>query len=211
MSEHYQDFYQLPKEWQGFLQACQACTACDLYKTRTNVVVYRGNLNAELILIGEGPGADEDRLGKPFVGRSGKLLNSLLQAQEFGEKDYHICNIVKCRPPGNRVPTMDEAKACRRLLTAQFSLVKPRVIVLIGATAYKYFTGREDAISKVRGQWIEKGDYFIMPTFHPAYLLRNPNKRLEMWQDFAAVRQKMEEMDLIEPMQKPLLFEDWKR
>lgn len=211
MSNQFEDFYQLPKEWQGFLQACQACQECDLHKTRDNVVVFRGSLDASLMLIGEGPGAEEDRLGKPFVGRSGKLLDSLLQAQEFSDKDYHICNIVKCRPPENRVPTTEEAKACRKFLSAQFSLVKPKVIVLIGSTAYKYFTNQDDAISKVRGEWIQKGDYYIMPTFHPAYLLRNPNKRLEMWEDLAKVREKMEELNLIEPMQKPLTFEEWKR
>lgn len=209
MSERVINFYDLPEEWQGFLQACQSCTACDLYKSRNNVVVYRGSLKASLMLIAEGPGAEEDRQGIPFVGRSGKLLDSLLTAQEIKPDDYHICNIVKCRPPENRAPSEAEAKACKHLLSAQFTLVKPKVIVLLGATAYKYFTNQEDAISKVRGKWIEKADYFIMPTFHPAYLLRNPSKRIDLWQDFVKVREKLEELQLLDSLQVPFDFEDW--
>lgn len=204
MTDRYQDFYELPEVWQGFLQACQSCRQCDLYQSRNKVVVFRGSLNASLMIIGEGPGAEEDAQGKPFVGRSGRLMDQLLKAQEFSEEDYHICNIVKCRPPGNRTPSAEEAKACKRLLNAQFALVKPKVIVLSGATAYRYFTNLEDPISKVRGKWIEKGGYFIMPTFHPAYLLRNPAKRADMWQDFAKVREKMVELRLMPELSKPL-------
>ena len=211
MPEKYEKFYQLPQAWQDFLQACQACKKCDLYQSRQNVVVYRGGLEAKLMLVGEGPGANEDKLGKPFVGRSGKLLDSLLRAQEFTEDDYHICNIVKCRPPGNRTPTAEEAIACKNLFGRQFNLVKPKVIVLIGSTAYRYFTNLEEPISKVRGRWIEKQGYFIMPTFHPAYLLRNPSKRLDMWQDFALVREKMTALGLLKPVHKPFNFEDWQR
>lgn len=203
------NFQDLPQAWQGFLQACQSCKNCELYQTRDNIVIYRGSLTAPLMLIGEGPGAEEDRQGIPFVGRSGKLLDSLLQAQEFTAQDFHICNIVKCRPPGNRVPTEEEAQACKRLLSAQFTLVKPKVIVLVGATAYKYFTNLNDPISKVRGQWIENSGYYIMPTFHPAYLLRNPSKRLEMWDDFKKVRTKLEELNLIQPMQQPFESVEW--
>lgn len=202
-------FQNLPLEWQGFLQACQACKNCELYKTRNNIVIFRGSLTAPLMLIGEGPRAEEDRQGIPFVGRSGKLLDSLLRAQEFTDKDFHICNIVKCRPPENRVPSTEEAQACKRLLSAQFTLVKPKVIVLVGATAYKYFTNLNDPISKVRGQWIENSGYYIMPTFHPAYLLRNSSKRLEMWNDFRKVREKLEELNLIQPMQQPFEFTEW--
>ncbi|NLZ72201.1 MAG: uracil-DNA glycosylase [Clostridiaceae bacterium] len=210
MENRYQDFYDLPEEWQGFLQACQTCKACDLYKSRNQIVVFRGNIKADLMIIGEGPGAEEDRLGKPFVGRSGKLFDSLLIAQEFTEEDYHICNIVKCRPPENRAPTPEEAKACKKLLAAQFSLVQPKIIVLVGATAFKYFTNSDTAISKVRGQWIKKGDYYIMPTFHPAYLLRNPKKRIDMWNDFVKVREKMEELNLIKEKSQPFLMDNWK-
>lgn len=192
------NFQDLPYEWQGFLQACNSCENCDLYKTRTNVVVYRGAFDAPFMIIGEGPGRNEDEQGLPFVGRSGRLLDDALTAQGFSEKDFHICNIVKCRPPENRAPSEEEAMACRRLLNAQFALVKPKVIMLSGATAYRYFTGGKEAISKVRGQWIEAKGYYIMPTFHPAYILRNMSKRDELWSDLAQVRKKLEELDLIE-------------
>lgn len=122
-------FEDLPTAWQGFLQACNSCKNCDLHQSRDQVVVYRGSLAAPLMIIGEGPGREEDKLGKPFVGRSGRLLDDALLALEFSEEDFHICNIVKCRPPENRTPTEEEAKACRRLLNAQFALVKPRVIL----------------------------------------------------------------------------------
>lgn len=197
-------FQDLPTAWQGFLQACNSCKNCDLYQSRDQVVVYRGSLNAPLMIIGEGPGREEDRQGRPFVGRSGRLLDDALLALEFTEADFHICNIVKCRPPDNRVPTEEEAKACRRLLNAQFALVKPRVILLCGSTAYKYFTGGKEPISRVRGQWIEQKSFYIMPTFHPAYILRNMSKRDELWADLLAVQAKLEALGLKAPLRQPL-------
>lgn len=193
------NFTELPTAWQGFLQACNSCRNCDLYRERNQVVVYRGSLEAPLMIIGEGPGRQEDIEGLPFVGRSGRLLDDALLAQGFREKDYHICNIVKCRPPNNRAPLPEEAQACRRLLNAQFGLVKPQVVLLAGASAYKYFTGREDAISKVRGQWIEAGPYHILPTFHPAYILRNMSKRDELWDDLTSVRTMLEKLGFMDP------------
>lgn len=197
-------FQDLPTAWQGFLQACNSCKNCDLYQSRNQVVVYRGSLNAPLMIIGEGPGREEDRQGRPFVGRSGRLLDDALLALEFTEADFHICNIVKCRPPENRVPTEEEAKACRRLLNAQFALVKPRLILLCGSTAYKYFTGGKEPISRVRGQWIEQKSFYIMPTFHPAYILRNMSKRDELWADLLAVQAKLEALGLKAPLSQPL-------
>ncbi len=197
-------FQDLPTAWQGFLQACNSCKNCDLYQSRDQVVVYRGSLNAPLMIIGEGPGREEDRQGRPFVGRSGRLLDDALLALEFTEADFHICNIVKCRPPENRVPTEEEAKACRRLLNAQFALVKPRVILLCGSTAYKYFTGGKEPISRVRGQWIEQKSFYIMPTFHPAYILRNMSKRDELWADLLAVQAKLEALGLKAPLSQSL-------
>lgn len=196
------NFEDLPTAWQGFIQACNSCRNCDLHKSRSNVVVYRGALTAPLMIIGEGPGKNEDLQGLPFVGRSGKLLDDALDGLEIFQESFHIANIVKCRPPGNRAPFEEEAKACRRLLNSQFALVKPKVILLCGATAYKYFTGGQEAISKVRGQWIEAGSYWVMPTFHPAYILRNMSKRDELWHDLQAVRDKLEEFDLIAPQSK---------
>ncbi|NLA82663.1 MAG: uracil-DNA glycosylase [Clostridiaceae bacterium] len=189
--------------WQSFVQKCQACQACDLAQSRQHVVVWRGGVKAPLMILGEGPGADEDRLGIPFVGRSGKLLDQLLTSFDLGPQDYHICNIVKCRPPGNRVPSREEAAACRPLLKEQMQLVRPRIYLLMGATAYRYFTGSDLGITKARGIWTLSNDCHILPTFHPAYVLRDPSKKPLLWQDLAAVRQKLEELQLIESLQSP--------
>ncbi|MBP8989844.1 MAG: uracil-DNA glycosylase, partial [Clostridia bacterium] len=150
--------------------------------------------------IGEGPGAEEDATGVPFVGAAGKLLDLLLTAHGLPPERYHICNIVKCRPPQNRVPALEEAKACRPLLGKQFQLVHPKIIVLLGATAYKYFTGGNEGITKIRGQWIEKDGYLILPTYHPAYVLRNNQERVRLWDDIGLARQKMEELGYLEPL-----------
>ncbi|NLK02167.1 MAG: uracil-DNA glycosylase [Clostridiaceae bacterium] len=183
--------------FQHFVSVCQRCRACDLAANRQNVVVWRGNIKAPLMIIGEGPGAEEDEQGIPFVGRSGQLLDQLLTAWEIREDDFHICNIVKCRPPGNRAPKPEEAEKCRPLLTRQFNLVRPRVILLMGGTAYKYFTHDDTGITKVRGRWIQKAGYWILPTFHPAYVLRDPRRKNDLWQDIAAVRRKLSELKLL--------------
>jgi len=183
-----------------FEQDCQSCRNCPLGETRRQAVVWRGARQARLMLIGEGPGAEEDQRGLPFVGAAGRLLDLLLTANGLSPDTFHICNIVKCRPPGNRVPTPEEAKACKPLLARQFLLVRPKVIVLLGATAYKYFTGNSDAISKVRGKWIERRGSLIMPTFHPAYILRNNNERIRLWEDITQVRCKMEELGYLSPL-----------
>lgn len=186
--------------WQAFVHKCQACQACSLAESRQHVVVWRGGIKAPLMILGEGPGADEDRLGIPFVGRSGKLLDQLLTSFGLEPQDYHICNIVKCRPPGNRVPSREEAAACRPLLKEQMQLVRPTVYLLMGATAYRYFTGSDQGITKARGLWTCSNDCYILPTFHPAYVLRDPSKKPLLWQDLAAVRQKLEELRLIESL-----------
>lgn len=186
--------------WMDFLARCDACRNCPLGYERLNVVVYRGAIRAPLMIIGEGPGKNEDEQGRPFVGRSGQLLDLMLEGWGFPEDSYHIANIVKCRPPGNRQPSLDEAKACRPLLNEQFRFVSPRVILLMGASAYKYFTGDMSAsITRLRGKWIEAGDYFVMPTFHPAYILRNGTKKPDLWSDIGAVRKKLEALDLLPP------------
>lgn len=186
--------------WRSFVNKCLTCKACPLSMTRKHVVVWRGGINAPLMILGEGPGAEEDRLGKPFVGRSGKLLDLLLSSFEFGEEDFHIANIVKCRPPGNRVPTPEEAGYCQPLLSEQLRLVRPKVYLLMGATAYRYFTGDDNSISRVRGRWIVSNNCYILPTFHPAYILRDPRRKTLMWQDFAILREKMEELCLMPPL-----------
>lgn len=188
--------------WPDFLEECRQCTNCSLSATRKNVVIYRGAIEAPLMFVGEGPGANEDEQGEPFVGQAGRLLTLLLEAYGFAPRDYHICNIVKCRPPENRVPTRDEAKCCMPLLAKQIRFAKPKVIVLLGATAYKYFLNPTEPISKARGKWIEKSKFLILPTFHPAYILRNNRERVTLWQDIGLVRDKMEELGLIEPLPK---------
>lgn len=187
-------------DWADFLDTCNNCYSCDLSQTRKNVVIYRGSIRAPLMFIGEAPGADEDIQGKPFVGAAGKLLDLLITAFEFPLDSFHICNILKCRPPENRVPTPAESKACKVLLAKQFKFVSPKIIVLLGATAFKNFTGSTEGITKIRGEWIEKNGYLIMPTLHPAYILRNNNERISLWRDLEKVRNKMEELGLLEPL-----------
>ncbi|MBQ5967835.1 MAG: uracil-DNA glycosylase [Clostridiales bacterium] len=187
--------------WSDFVEQCNTCEACPLAKTRKNVVIYRGSAVAPIMFVGEGPGATEDEQGLPFVGQAGRLLQLLLDAQGFSAKDFHIANVVKCRPPENRVPTDAEAAACKKLLGTQILLCKPKIIVLLGKTAYTLFTGDKNAkMTQIRGAFIEKNGYLILPTFHPAYILRNNNERVKLWKDIEMVRKKAEEMGLIEPL-----------
>ncbi len=179
---------------------CHACQRCDLAPTRTNVVVSRGSATAPVFIIGEGPGQQEDEQGKPFVGRSGQLLEQILASVRLdSERDVYIGNIVKCRPPGNRVPTPDEVAACKGYLLEQIRLVDPKIILLTGATAVRGILGIKDGITKIRGQWFEWEGRLCMPIFHPAYLLRNPSRekgspKWLMWQDIQAVKAKLEEL-----------------
>jgi uracil-DNA glycosylase family 4 len=180
-------------------QHCNNCHRCGLGNTRTHAVVGRGNLQADIMIIGEGPGQTEDETGLPFVGRSGQLLEKILASVELTEKEVYICNIVKCRPPENRVPTPEEMAACKPYLLEQIRLVDPKIILLTGATAVKGITGSKQGITKIRGQWIEWEGRLCMPIFHPSYLLRNPSKekgapKWLMWQDIQAVRDKLQEI-----------------
>ena len=187
--------------WSDFVEQCNTCEACPLAKTRKNVVIYRGSAVAPIMFVGEGPGATEDEQGLPFVGQAGRLLQLLLDAQGFSAKDFHIANVVKCRLPENRVPTDAEAAACKKLLGTQILLCKPKIIVLLGKTAYTLFTGDKNAkMTQIRGAFIEKNGYLILPTFHPAYILRNNNERVKLWKDIEMVRKKAEEMGLMEPL-----------
>lgn len=188
------------RTWEDFIAACSDCRACALSETRTRVVVWRGSVQAPVLLIGEGPGAEEDRQGRPFVGAAGRLLDLGLEALGLTESLLHIANIVKCRPPGNRVPTEEEARACRPLLAAQFRFARPKIIVLLGATAFHYFTGSKEGITKARGTWIEKNGFQILPTLHPAYILRNNRERVHLWEDLSMVRAKLEELGLAPPL-----------
>lgn len=172
-----------------------ACTKCKLYKNRTQTVLGEGNLSAKLMFVGEAPGADEDRLGKPFVGKAGQLLDKGLKALDFyREKDYYICNICKCRPDNNRVPEEDEAEACLPYLRNQVAIMRPKIIVCLGSTACKYIIDKGFRITSMRGQWIERKGYYIMPTFHPAALFRDESKKILFWQDLKKVKAKYEEL-----------------
>ncbi|PLV56643.1 type-4 uracil-DNA glycosylase [Thermotoga sp. SG1] len=156
------------------------CTACPLYLTRTNVVVGEGSLDTKIVFVGEGPGEEEDKTGRPFVGRAGMLLTELLSEVGIKREDVYICNVVKCRPPNNRTPTTEEMFACGHFLLAQIEIINPAVVVALGSTALSFFMdGKKVSITKVRGNPIDwLGGKKIVPTFHPSYLLRNRSREL---------------------------------
>ena len=174
-------------EWESLRTECASCMKCGLGKTRTNMVFADGNPHAELMFIGEGPGADEDATGVPFVGRAGELLSRMIAAMTFDRKtETCIANIVKCRPPGNRNPADDEAAACMPYLKRQIAMVNPKVIVLLGAVPLLYLFNLK-GIMKLRGRWLDYNGIPAMPTYHPAYLLRNPPAKKDAWADLQAV------------------------
>lgn len=180
--------------WPTLAQEVFACQRCRLCQTRTNVVLGEGNLHASLMLIGEGPGQQEDLTGRPFVGAAGQLLDKMLAAIGLTRDQVYICNIVKCRPPHNRVPEADERAACMAYLRQQVALVRPRVIVCLGSTPARELLGEEIRITRDRGVWhLRKGVWF-MPTFHPAALLRDEDKKRPAWMDFQAIRDKLKEL-----------------
>jgi len=163
------------------------CTRCKLHKHRHTIVFGDGNAKAELVFVGEGPGADEDAQGLPFVGRAGKLLTQMIEAMGLQRKDVYICNVVKCRPPENRTPEEDEVSACSPFLLRQLDVISPKVIVCLGAVAAKTLLKTNRGISQFRGQWLDFRSSKLMATYHPAYLLRNPNAKGEVWKDLQKV------------------------
>jgi uracil-DNA glycosylase family 4 len=166
------------------------CHGCRLCEKRTQTVFARGNGSSGLCFVGEGPGADEDRQGEPFVGAAGQLLDRMIQAMGMVRDEVYVCNIVKCRPPDNRRPEPDEMAACQPFLTRQLELLAPKVMVALGATALQGLLGTAEGILRARGRWkLYRGRIALMPTFHPAYLLRNPNAKRDVWQDLQAVVQ----------------------
>lgn len=184
--------------WEELTNECLSCRKCGLNTGRKNVVIGRGNTNAPLIFIGEGPGEQEDIQALPFVGPAGILLDLLLHALMIKKDRYYIANIVKCRPPSNRVPLEDEAEKCLPFLRNQVALIKPKIIVCLGSTAMKYIVDKESKITQIRGQWIERKGYWIMPTFHPAALLRDESKKLLMWDDLKKVKQRLDEIKTVD-------------
>jgi DNA polymerase len=163
------------------------CTRCKLHKTRNKIVFGDGNAKAELVFVGEGPGHDEDIQGLPFVGRAGKLLTQMIEAMGLQRKDVYVCNVVKCRPPENRMPERDEIAACSPFLIRQIDAIHPKVIVCLGATAAQMLLNTNRSISAFRGEWLEYRGTRLLATYHPAYLLRNPAAKSEVWKDLQKV------------------------
>mgnify|MGYP001372132388 FL=1 len=184
--------------FQNLEKNCLSCVRCSLSTTRTNVVFGRGNPKAKLFIIGEGPGQQEDEQGIAFVGRAGKMLDSVFSSVGIDtNKDCYISNIVKCRPPDNRKPLANEVSECIPWLTQQIKLIKPKVIVLAGSTAVQSYLNIDEPISKLRGTWIIKENIKFMPIFHPSYLLRNPSKekgkpKWLTWEDLKKVKKEVD-------------------
>ena len=178
--------------WEQLEADANQCRKCKLCQNRTNVVFGTGNKQADLMFIGEGPGADEDKQGIPFVGKAGKLMNMAFEAIGLKREEVYIANIVKCRPPGNRNPEDDEATACLNYLRNQVILVKPKIVVLLGSVALKNILGKEYGITASRGKWVEKRGIWYMPTWHPAALLRDENKKIDFIMDLKEVMRRYE-------------------
>jgi DNA polymerase len=167
------------------------CGRCTLAKRRTTVVVGEGDPHAAVLFIGEGPGAEEDRSGRPFVGPAGKLLDAMIFALGLERREVYITNVVKCRPPGNRDPEEEEMAACAAFLDRQIELIKPRLIVSLGKPAARRLTGSSKTITALRGRWASYRGIPLLPVFHPAYLLRQPLEKRSAWQDLKAVAAKL--------------------
>jgi len=182
------------ERWSALEAQVRKCTQCALHSGRTNTVFGEGNRRASVVFVGEGPGGDEDRSGRPFVGRAGQLLNRILAAMGWKREAVYICNTIKCRPPGNRTPLPDEIGACKPFLDEQLALIRPRVIVALGAPAARTLTGSSEGIKAMRGRWRmyrNNGlELRVMPTFHPAYVLRvyTDQVRRQVWDDMKRVK-----------------------
>lgn len=181
--------------WEELENSIKNCKKCKLCSNRTNLVFGIGNKDADIMFIGEGPGADEDSQGIPFVGKAGQLMNKAFEGLNISRDNIYIANVVKCRPPQNRVPENDEALACLDYLRNQVVLIKPKIIVLLGSTALKNILGADNSITKERGNWIEKRGIMYMPTWHPSALLRDESKKIEFWNDLKEVKAKADQME----------------
>lgn len=189
--EEEQDFT-LPNTLESLKKQAMECHLCELSKSRHKVVFGEGNPHADILFVGEGPGASEDSSGKPFVGRSGELLTKMIEnVLHISRDDVYITNVVKCRPPNNATPTPVQAHTCQPYLLKQIELIQPKLIITLGATAYHYLTGDETEISKVRGTLCREDDYTLIPTYHPSYLLRNPSAKKEVFEDLLKVKELM--------------------
>ena len=194
--------------WALFRQQVAACAMCPLHQHIHNKVPGQGDIHSPLMLIGEGPGQVEDEEGLAFVGPAGQLLTRMLAAISLPRDRVYICNIVKCRPPNNRVPEPMEAEACMLHLRIQTALIKPKVIVLLGSTAAKNTLGQDIRITRDRGRWFERKGVWMMPTYHPSALLRDPAKKREAWENMQSLRDKLMELGLYEDIYHPALTEE---
>jgi uracil-DNA glycosylase family 4 len=167
------------------------CRRCNLCEHRKTIVFGEGNPHARLVFVGEGPGAEEDATGRPFVGRAGQLLDKIIEAIGLKREEVYIANIVKCRPPGNRVPERDEVETCEPFLFRQLACIRPQVIVALGSPAFQCLLRTREPITRARGVWRDWNGIKVMPTFHPAFLLRSPDKKREVWEDMKKVREEL--------------------
>jgi DNA polymerase len=176
----------------GLAAVASACTLCRLSESRKTVVFGEGDPKARVMFVGEGPGAEEDRTGRPFVGQAGKLLDRMIFAMGFEREQVYIANVVKCRPPGNRDPKDDEVAACAAFLDRQIDVIAPKVIVALGKPASRRLTGTNKPMGALRGRWSSYRGVPLMPTFHSAYLLRNPKAKRDVWEDLKLVMRRLE-------------------
>lgn len=185
--------FTLPNTLESLKKQAMECHLCELSKSRHKVVFGEGNPHADILFIGEGPGATEDSSGKPFVGRSGELLTKMIEnVLLVSRNDVYITNIVKCRPFNNEIPTPVQAHTCQPYLMKQIELIQPKLVVTLGATAYHYLTGDDTDISKIRGTIHKQNGYTIIPTYHPSYLLRNPSAKKDVFNDLLKIKELMQ-------------------
>jgi len=173
---------------------CSKCNRCRLYENRTNIVFGEGNPQTDLMFVGEGPGSNEDRLGRPFVGKAGHLLDKMLKAIDLTRDEIYITNIVKCRPPGNRNPQESEIEKCLPYLRWQVKIIQPKIIVPLGSISARVLIDENIKITKDRGRIFTKGKIKFIPSLHPAYLLRNPNAKKDSWEDFKLISKTLKEL-----------------
>jgi DNA polymerase len=183
-------------DWSRLREEVSVCTQCDLHRTRTQTVFGVGDESADWMIVGEAPGAEEDRRGEPFVGRAGKLLDEMLRAVGLGRDAVFIANTLKCRPPNNRDPAVNEAASCRAYLDRQISLISPKLILAVGRVAAQLLLGTDAPLGRLRGQrhYLDDGRIPVVVTYHPAYLLRSPSQKRKSWQDLCLAQQIVNEL-----------------
>jgi DNA polymerase len=194
------EIFSIPSAWTELEERVKNCKECKLCETRTNTVFGQGNRDSGVVLIGEGPGEDEDLQGLAFVGKAGQLLTQILEAGKISREDVFIMNIVKCRPPENRTPTAEEMAKCSQHLESQLALLRPKIVVCLGNTPMKWLLQTTEGISKMRGKWFDWRGVKLMPMFHPSYLLRNQSRtegspKYQTWMDVQALKKSIEDMD----------------